>query len=135
MSDLNALYARASRMHQSLCPRQVLGVRMGVLAGLELGTERLAAYRVMPDDGLLAVSPTGLTLDLTALVSEPGRRSTCDVCGEEINSGREVVLDGHILCRSCAGETYFVSPDMPHKTGHLMTAGPGRIPPAAVGRR
>ena len=37
MIDLNTLLQQSAALHQHLCPRQVLGVRMGLLAGLELG--------------------------------------------------------------------------------------------------
>lgn len=202
LHDLRQLFGRVSQMHQHLCPRQVLGVRIGVRAGRELGIElpqsdkrliaivetdgcsadgigvatgcwvgrrtmfvvdygkvaatfvdrqsgkairilphpsarsrtveyapeiqdpwerQLAAYQVMPDDELLAVEPVRLTLDLPALISEPGKRATCVACGEEINNGREVVLDGHTLCRPCAGETYYTHLDIPAHQPHVAT--------------
>jgi formylmethanofuran dehydrogenase subunit E len=37
MADLKVLLQQSAALHQHLCPRQVLGVRMGLLAGLELG--------------------------------------------------------------------------------------------------
>lgn len=37
MPTLNELLDQSSGMHHHLCPRQVLGVRMGLLAGRELG--------------------------------------------------------------------------------------------------
>lgn len=37
MPSLNDLLQASSEMHRHLCPRQVLGVRMGLLAGRELG--------------------------------------------------------------------------------------------------
>jgi len=40
----------------------------------------------------------------------PGYKSprvVCDRCGEGINFKREVLVHGRILCRSCAGETYY----------------------------
>lgn len=77
---------------------------------------QLAAYQVMPDDELLKVEAVRLTLDLAALISDPGRRAICDECGEEINNGREVALDGRVLCRACAGQAYFVSLEAPHPT-------------------
>jgi formylmethanofuran dehydrogenase subunit E/uncharacterized protein YecT (DUF1311 family) len=38
-----------------------------------------------------------------------GPRVVCAQCGEGINFKREVVKDGKTLCRSCAGEKYYVS--------------------------
>ena len=39
MSRLNALLQASAQLHHHLCPRQVLGVRMGLLAGKALGLE------------------------------------------------------------------------------------------------
>lgn len=64
----------------------------------------LAAYQVMPTEELLLARPVTLTVDLTALISRPGVRTACEACGEEILNQREIVLDGRILCRSCAGQ-------------------------------
>lgn len=187
---LPALLAQSAALHRHLCPRQVLGVRLGLLAGAWLGLEfprtdkrvvafvetdgcfadgvsvasgcwlgrrtlrlvdhgkvaatfadtktgqavRLAphpdlrarvlasrpqgqkrwhayleAYQTWPDEALFAVQPVRLTLDLAALVSVPGVRTTCAECGEEIINEREVTgPGGQPLCRSCAGERYWI---------------------------
>lgn len=185
---LAALLQQSAALHAHLCPRQVLGVRMGLLGGRLLGldvpqtgkrllafvetdgcaadgvavatgctvghrtlrvidfgkvavtlvdtqTERavriapsphsrtqaldyapearsrwhaqLAAYQIMPDDELLIARPVVLRLSLEALLSKPGRRVTCEACGEEIINEREVVHEGTVLCRACAGERYY----------------------------
>ena len=194
MADLSPFYHQVSQMHAHLCPRQVLGVRMGARAGQELGIAlpqagkrlialvetdgctldgigvatgcwdgrrtmftfdygkvaatfvdsetgqsirimphpearssafrhlpnvqdqwqcQLLAYQTMPDDELLAVRPVELNLDLAALISEPGKRSVCRSCGEEVSNGREVAREGGDLCRSCAGDTYFLPHEIP----------------------
>jgi formylmethanofuran dehydrogenase subunit E len=185
---LAALLQQSAALHAHLCPRQVLGVRMGLLGGRLLGldvpqtgkrllafvetdgcaadgvavatgctvghrtlrvidfgkvavtlvdteTERavritpsprsrtraldyapdarsrwhaqLAAYQIMPDDELLIARPVVLRVSLEALLSKPGRRVTCEACGEEIINEREVVHEGTVLCRACAGERYY----------------------------
>ncbi|GAB4414986.1 MAG: FmdE family protein [Anaerolineae bacterium] len=185
---LTVLLQQSAALHAHLCPRQVLGVRMGLLGGRLLGldvpqtgkrllafvetdgcaadgvavatgctvghrtlrvidfgkvavtlvdtqTERavriapsphsrtraldyapdarsrwhaqLAAYQIMPDDELLIARPVVLRVSLEALLSKPGRRVTCEACGEEIINEREVVHEGTVLCRACAGERYY----------------------------
>jgi len=47
-----------------------------------------------------------LTVSLEKLLSKPGYRVNCKICGEEIINEREVVQEGIIFCRSCAGEGY-----------------------------
>lgn len=68
----------------------------------------LEAYQRWPDDLLLDAVPVELQLDLAALISLPGKRVVCAECGEEIINGREVRRGERLLCRSCAGDTYFV---------------------------
>lgn len=68
---------------------------------------QLDAYQIMPDEELLAVQPVRLRFPLEQLLSKPGRRVTCETCGEEINNEREVVHEGKFLCRACAGYSYY----------------------------
>ncbi|MBZ0289683.1 MAG: TraR/DksA C4-type zinc finger protein [Anaerolineae bacterium] len=187
MTDLQTLLEHTTVLHNHLCPRQVLGVRMGMYAaellGLELPqsdkrlyafvetdgcfadgvavasgcwlghrtmrlmdygkvaatfvdtqTERavriwphpgararaalyapdaksrwhaqLAAYQTMPTAELLCAADVHLNLSLEALISRPGVRETCSICGEEILNEREVLLNHQIVCRSCADGGY-----------------------------
>ena len=68
---------------------------------------QLDAYQVMPDEELLAVQPVRLRFSLEQLLSKPGHRVTCEACGEEIINEREVVHEGKVLCRACAGHSYY----------------------------
>jgi formylmethanofuran dehydrogenase subunit E len=189
--ELAGLLEQSAELHKHLCPRQVLGARMGVYAGELLGlelpqtskrlytfvetdgcfadgvsvatgcwlgrrtmrlvdygkaaatfvdtkTERavriwpnpdaralaaqyapgaksrwhayLAAYQVMPLAELLLARPVELAIDLKALISRPGVRVQCDVCGEEIINQREVVRGATTLCQACAGEGAYLRP-------------------------
>ncbi|RMF82177.1 MAG: formylmethanofuran dehydrogenase [Chloroflexi bacterium] len=68
---------------------------------------QLAGYQVMPDDELLDIQYVTLNVSLEQLISRPGRRVACDSCGEEIINEREVCADGRVLCRPCAGDSYY----------------------------
>ena len=68
---------------------------------------QLLAYQVMPDDELLVVQNVELNISLEKLLSKPGYRVNCQVCGEEIINEREICSDKDILCRSCAGIGYY----------------------------
>jgi formylmethanofuran dehydrogenase subunit E len=70
---------------------------------------QLAVYQIMPTAELLCAAPVALTVSLAALISRPGVRAMCEQCGEEILNEREVLVDGHTLCRSCAGDSYYQS--------------------------
>jgi formylmethanofuran dehydrogenase subunit E len=62
---------------------------------------------MMPAQELLLVQPVALTVNLENLISRPGVRVTCEACGEEIMNEREIIHEGMLLCRACAGEAYY----------------------------
>ena len=67
----------------------------------------LSAYQVMPAVDLLVFQHVQLDTALARILSLPGKKVTCEVCGEEIMNEREVLKDDMLLCRSCAGEGYY----------------------------
>lgn len=193
MYDLNALLAKSAARHDHLCPRQVLGVRMGLAGAAELGIQlpdpgkrlltiietdgcfadgievatgctvghrtlrvedygkvaatfidtklgralrlrpgpeirqqarlycpdetrhyfyQLQGYELMPNEDLFQIQDVELTTPLDAILSRPGARASCEICGEEILNEREVERDGKVLCYACGGQAYYrvVSP-------------------------
>jgi len=188
MSSLKELLDATAALHQHLCPRQVLGVRMGLYAGELLGLvlpqtdkrlytimetdgcaadgvavavncwvgrrtmriedfgkvaatfvdmctgqalriiprtsvrhaarayalpdstkweAQLVGYQLMPSHELFNVCEVVLRTPIEQIISRPGRKALCAVCGEEIMNEREVQMDGVTLCRSCAGARYY----------------------------
>lgn len=73
--------------------------------------KQLLGYQIMPTDELLDVTEVDLTVSLAKIVGEPGHRTNCQICCEEIINGREVQSGNLILCRHCAGESYYVAPE------------------------
>ncbi len=67
----------------------------------------LVAYQVMPAEDLLCWRPIELNISMKEIISRPGVRNNCEVCGEEIMNEREVIRQGLTLCRSCAGDSYY----------------------------
>ncbi|MFQ5436353.1 MAG: FmdE family protein [Anaerolineae bacterium] len=67
----------------------------------------LEGYQIMPDGELLQAQPVVLTQSITEIISRPGVRVNCEICGEEIINEREIIQDGRLLCRHCAGDVYF----------------------------
>lgn len=65
---------------------------------------QMRAYTEMPDDQLLNIQAVQLTVSLESILSRPGLRVNCTVCGEEIINQREIQLDGQVFCRACAFE-------------------------------
>ncbi|HVM71844.1 MAG TPA: FmdE family protein [Anaerolineales bacterium] len=68
---------------------------------------QLKGYQVMPEKELFTFQPVELDPSLESLLSRPGLRAKCAVCGEEIINERQVCLDGLTLCLSCAGRSYY----------------------------
>lgn len=68
---------------------------------------QMQAYQVIPDEEMFAVMPVALKTPIADIVSRPGVRVNCDVCGEEIINRREVKRDGLTLCRACANGGYY----------------------------
>ncbi len=198
MDSLARFLDASAALHRHLCPRQVLGVRMGMLAGCKLGlalpqidtraggasagkrlltivetdgcfadgisvatgcwvgrrtlrvedygkvaatfvdtqTEcalriaprrearilagqfapeaynkweaQLLGYQRMPDELLLMTQTVALAAPLERIISRAGRRVLCEICGEEIINECEVVREGAVLCRACAGQAYYL---------------------------
>jgi formylmethanofuran dehydrogenase subunit E len=62
------------------------------------------AYRTMPEPALLRLER--VTVD-PGWLGRSRRRVSCGRCGEGITYQREVAVGGRILCRACAGESYY----------------------------
>ncbi|MBI5934200.1 MAG: TraR/DksA C4-type zinc finger protein [Chloroflexi bacterium] len=68
---------------------------------------QMQAYQVMPDDEMFAVTEVTLTTPIEAILSRPGVRVHCNVCGEEIMNEREIKQNGLTLCKTCAHGGYY----------------------------
>ncbi|MGH9815007.1 MAG: FmdE family protein [Candidatus Acidiferrales bacterium] len=65
------------------------------------------AYRVLPDEELFTREWVRVEVKPEDMPGFKGPRAVCAACGEGINFKREVTADGRILCRSCAGGSYY----------------------------
>jgi formylmethanofuran dehydrogenase subunit E len=74
----------------------------------------LLGYQVMPAPDLFVIQRVQLNYPLTQIIGRLGMKAICEVCGEEIMNGREAMNNSIILCRACAGESYY----------HCSTASP-----------
>lgn len=68
---------------------------------------QLKGYQVMPDEALFSISPVTLKTPIEQIISRPGVRVNCCVCGEEIINEREIVFQGSNYCRTCHGQGYY----------------------------
>ena len=68
---------------------------------------RLDAYRTMPAGDLLSVQPVRLTVSLENIVSRPGLRVVCAVCGEEVMNGAKSHATASLSAAIVPVEHYF----------------------------
>jgi len=71
---------------------------------------QMQAYQIMPDEEMFTVTEVHLAASIAEIVSRPGVRVNCDVCGEEIMNEREVLKHGQVLCKACASSAYYELP-------------------------
>ena len=69
--------------------------------------QQMRAYRDMREDDLFTLQWVKVQLPEEELPGYKSTRVVCAACGEGINFRRELLKDGKILCRSCAGESYY----------------------------
>lgn len=74
--------------------------------------QQMAAYRVLSDSDMFDSQWVKVALPPEEFPGFKGERVVCSRCGESIAYRREVLREGAVLCRSCAGEGYYqVSPE------------------------
>lgn len=69
--------------------------------------QQMLAYREMSEDDLFAAQWVKVELPPEELPGYKGERVACAQCGEGINFRREVRREEKLLCRACAGESYY----------------------------
>ncbi len=74
---------------------------------LDESTRQMEAYKLMGDGELFEIQTVKVNLKLEDLPGRSRSRLACEQCGEGINDGRERRVNDRVLCRSCAGESYY----------------------------
>jgi len=69
--------------------------------------QQMLAYREMRAEDLFDCQWVKVELPPEEFPGYKGERVVCEKCGEGINFKREVRRDGNVLCRACAGESYY----------------------------
>ena len=70
---------------------------------------QLKGYQIMPDDELFSFQRVELQIPPTQIISHQNARAHCSNCGEEVINKREVVVEGEVLCQTCAYGGYYRS--------------------------
>lgn len=71
------------------------------------GEDMVAFWGSIPDEELLKIEPIVVKLKKEDLPGKPLRRVMCEECGEFVMDGRDVLVDGRILCKACANGAYY----------------------------
>jgi formylmethanofuran dehydrogenase subunit E len=69
--------------------------------------QQMRAYRELPPQELFDVAEVRVELGPEEMPGYKAERIVCSQCGEGINFRREVVREGRVFCRACAGERYW----------------------------
>jgi len=68
---------------------------------------QLLGYQKIPDELLFSQQIVKLIIPTDEIASRASVRTNCWVCSEEITNHREVHQNHQVLCRSCAGYSYY----------------------------
>lgn len=69
--------------------------------------QQLEAYKSMPDGVMFRVQEVKVDLTPYDMPGPTRRKVACDRCGQVVRDHREVLQDGKLYCRPCAGGAYF----------------------------
>jgi formylmethanofuran dehydrogenase subunit E len=69
--------------------------------------QQLEAYKQMPDSVLFRVQKVRVDMSEYDLPGPTRKKVSCSRCGQVVRDNREVVQNGHILCKPCAQGAYF----------------------------
>jgi formylmethanofuran dehydrogenase subunit E len=62
------------------------------------------------DEQLFTCTPVTIVVPPEDRPGRPVRTVVCAECGEQVQDCREVECDGRVLCRACAGDSYYSVP-------------------------
>jgi len=74
---------------------------------LKYPDQQIEAYKRMPDSVLFRVHEVEVMLSEYDFPGPTRRKVICSQCGQMVRDHREVQKDGNILCKICAGQSYF----------------------------
>ena len=69
--------------------------------------QQLEAYKKMPRDVLFEVAEVSVDVPYSDMPGPTQFKAECQNCGVVVRDKREIYKNGKILCRICAGDTYF----------------------------
>lgn len=91
------------------------GKAVRVAAAMRKGERTQTDFATMPEEEMFTISEVEVPLLPFDLPGKPIRSVACSRCGESIMDGRDVEIDGNILCKPCGAQKnyYHVLPPAP----------------------
>lgn len=85
------------------------GVRIAVDAAQNApeDADPVSFWQQYTDEQILKFEPITVALRPEDLPGRPSSKETCEICHEKVIDGREVLKDGKVLCKACAGGAYY----------------------------
>jgi formylmethanofuran dehydrogenase subunit E len=85
------------------------GVRIVTVAKHNMPEEAdvVAFWSSIPDEELFKLEPVTVNLKPEDLPGKPSRKVKCEGCGENVMDGRDLLIDGKVLCQACAQGAYY----------------------------
>jgi formylmethanofuran dehydrogenase subunit E len=68
---------------------------------------QLEAYKRMPDSVLFRVQKVDARVKDADMPGPTRYKATCQLCGQVIRDGREIVRNNQVICKPCTQESYF----------------------------
>ena len=62
----------------------------------------------IPDEDLYRIEEVSVMLKQEDLPGRPSRKVTCADCGESVMDGRDLLVEGKVLCKACANGAYYI---------------------------
>lgn len=102
---VDTLTEQAIRIHPKISARELAWDY--ALSARNKWEAQLIGYQYIPDELLFHWQSVELTVRVKQIIGQAGKRVACEICGEEIINQREIIHEGMILCKPCAGVSYF----------------------------
>lgn len=84
------------------------GKAVRVAAAMRKKEQGETDFATMPEEELLSITEVEVPLLPGDMPGKPTRRVVCSGCGESVMDGRDLEIDGKILCKPCvAGKNYY----------------------------
>jgi len=113
VQDLGKIAATFSNLKNGTCLRLVPNLDVRKRA-LEYAPDekrhyfaQLEGYQRMPAEELFRFQRVELKIPAMEIISHQYARVLCSTCGEEVINEREVVVEGRVLCQTCASGGYY----------------------------